>query len=100
MVDSPGGYRWSSHATNAHGVNSSLLTPHSIYLGLGISTEERLRRYRELFKGQVDMSLIETIRLSTQKGLVIGNDIFKAQLEELHGRKVDNLTLGRPRIKK
>lgn len=99
MVEAPSEYKWSSHSTNAHGVRSSLLTPHPIYLSLGNSESERLRAYRLFFKGQVDPMLIDAIRLSTQKGLVIGNDIFKSQLEELHGRRVDNLTLGRPSSK-
>ena len=99
MVEAPSEYKWSSDSTNAHGVRSNLLTPHPIYLSLGNSENERLRAYRLFFKGQVDSTLIDTIRLSTQKRLVIGNDIFKSQLEELHGRRVDNLTLGRPSSK-
>ena len=41
--------------------------------------------------------VIEKIRLSTQKGMVIGNQRFVDQLEELHNRKVANLERGRPK---
>ncbi len=74
-----------------------MLTPHSVYLRLGRPQESRLEAYRLFFSGYVDQQVIEELRLSTQKGMVIGSDIFKEQLADLHGRRVDNLKRGRPK---
>ncbi len=49
IVSHPGEYPWSSYRTNAHGVNSSLLTPHPLYLLLGNSRMQRMDAYRDLF---------------------------------------------------
>ena len=41
-VSHPEEYRWSSYYANALGIESSLQTPHSEYLSLGNTNEERL----------------------------------------------------------
>ena len=100
MVDSPGEYRWSSYLSNAHGQNSNFLAAHPVYLALGNSERSRLEAYRAFFHGQVNKEFIDTLRLSTNKGMVIGSRHFKQQLEQLNQRKVDNLKMGRPRLTK
>lgn len=96
MVKPPADYQWSSHRTNAFGITSGLVTPHRVYSRLGTTLESRLRAYRGFFAGQIDHCFIQKLRLSTQKGMVIGSDRFKEQLSKLHSRKVDNLRRGRP----
>ena len=97
MVDNPKDYRWSSYSINAIGIKSSLCTPHASYIALSHSRLKRLELYRELFLGQLPSEVINDIRLTTQKGLVLGTDKFKNQLSELLGRSVEHRPKGRPR---
>ena len=41
MVPTPTDYRWSSHAHNAHGEHSAMLTPHASYLKLGSTPQNK-----------------------------------------------------------
>lgn len=54
IVSYPGEYSWSSYRANAHGVNSSLVTPHPLYLLLGNSRRERIAVYRSSFDDTLD----------------------------------------------
>ena len=96
MVNSPADYKWSSYMCNALGKYSNLSTAHDVYLVLGKDDIQRQQAYRDLFEERVDKELVDTLRIPTQKGMVIGSDRFKEELELLNGRKVDNLKMGRP----
>ena len=98
MVDSPCEYKWSSYLSNAHGQHSKLLAEHPVYLALGNCRSSRQQAYRAFCHGQVNKEFIETLRLSTIKGMVIGSSHFKKQRELLNQRRVDNLKIGRLRI--
>jgi putative transposase len=50
IVNYPGEYPWSSYRANAHGINSSPITPHPLYLLLGNSQAQRMKVYREMFE--------------------------------------------------
>lgn len=100
MVEKPAEYRWSSYGENAHGKNTSLLTPHPLYLALGKDGKERTRCYRESFKEVLDEELIEEIQTSVQTGTPLGNGRFKAEIEQLLGVKVGQSRRGRPSKKK
>jgi len=97
MVENPKDYRWSSYAFNAVGKESDLQTPHPSYLALGKSKESRLKKYRQIFKGQLPQETINNIRITTQKGLILGTDSFKQQMEELLDRRIDHKPIGRPK---
>ena len=59
----------------------------------------RLQAYRELFKAQIDDD-VPLIRVATNKGLAIGNDRFKKEVELLSGRRVTEKKRGpKPRAK-
>jgi putative transposase len=96
MVDDPGEYSWSSYACNALGIKTELQTPHSEYLSLGRTKEERLENYRALFKAHVNAELLKEIRKSVNKGLALGSERFTAQIEELTDRRVTPRKAGRP----
>ena len=98
MVQDPGDYYWSSYQCNALGKASELLKPHEEYLALGKSTDERLKNYRELFKYHVDEEMITDIRESVNKGMAIGSERFKKQIERTYHRRVVPGKAGRPRI--
>lgn len=96
MVADPGEYGWSSFKTNALGVDTDLCTPHQEYLALGTDSDERQRNYRSLFAQHVDEDLLVEIRPNTNKGLALGNDRFKTELETLTGRRLKAKKRGRP----
>jgi len=74
-------------------------TPHSEYLSLGKTKEERLENYRALFKVPVSTELLNDIRESVNKGLALGGDRFKAQIETLTNKRVAPRKAGRPQKK-
>lgn len=83
MVVAPGDYRWSSYHANARGVESSLLTPHPSYLGLGQTESSRMLAYQKLFEKR-DIGLLDSdIRYGIRKGLAVGSAKFKAEIEAL-----------------
>ena len=96
MVTDPGEYRWSSYQINALGKVSNLCTPHPEYLELGLEPLERRKNYRALFVHRVDGELLEEIRANTNKGLAVGHDRFKDEIELLTGRRVKEKKRGRP----
>ncbi|RIZ70662.1 MAG: transposase, partial [Methylococcales bacterium] len=44
----------------------------------------------------VDETLVEEVRLTVNKGLVLGNERFKAEIESLTGRRMKAKSMGRP----
>lgn len=96
MVEQPSDYTWSSYAINALGKTSELCTPHPLYLALGKEAKERQANYRELFKRHVEGKLLEEIRQTVNKGVALGNDRFKAEVERLTDRRVTPQKMGRP----
>jgi putative transposase len=48
IVKTPEAYRWSSYRVHAYGEPSEWLVPHPLYLGLGVTCEERQIAYRAI----------------------------------------------------
>lgn len=88
MVNSPAAYRWSSYRSNGLGKPSRIWTPHEVYLRLGKTREERMLAYRALCTTHIDSTLLNDIRTSVNKGLALGNERFKEQIEALTGQRV------------
>jgi len=97
MVDQPHEYRWSSYHSNALGMCSKIITFHPEYERLGKTIKQRQECYQDLFKGHISQADIKEIRSTTNRGLVLGNDIFKDQVESLSGRRVRSKKPGRPK---
>lgn len=95
MVVDPAEYRWSSYRANALGVESTLCTPHPEYLALG-EGDGRLGAYRALFRPHVDEDLVAEIRRLTDRGMALGNDRFRAEMEALTGVRQRPGPMGRP----
>jgi len=93
MVSHASEYPWSSYQSNAIGKPIQLLTPHTLYLGLGKTDAERQEAYTSLFWGTMPERELTAIRDATNKGWVLGNDRFKAQIEAKTGRRT--IPLGR-----
>jgi len=97
MVQRPADYRWSSHAANAHGAVSDLVTPHEQYLRIGRTDQARREGYRALFKAHLDAEAIDQIRRSTNGNYALGDERFKKQIEEALGRRARPGKPGRPK---
>lgn len=97
MVNEPQDYHWSSYQINALGKLSRLLTPHPLYVSLGITGEQRQRQYRYLFQENISGKQLHEIRQSANKGLVLGTDEFVTQVERLTGHTLHEGKRGRPR---
>ena len=95
-VSKPSDYNWSSYQINAQGKPSALCKPHTEYLKLGESKEERTEKYQEMFEQISREDLLEEIRDSTNKGLAFGDESFKIEVEKMTGRRVRSLKSGRP----
>ena len=99
MVNAPEEYVWSSYRANGLGETVRLWSPHPIYQQLGKTPKEWLRAYRELFRCHLHTSTINQIRQATNKGMALGNDRFREEIESLSGRRVTPLKRG-PKPKK
>ena len=71
MVNRPSAYPWSSHAANAHGAFNPLVTPHDLYLGLGINNADRQKFYRALVMSQLNEYEVGDIRKATNGNLAL-----------------------------
>jgi putative transposase len=97
MVVDPANYRWSSYQAHALGKVITMHNAHPEYLALGASPAERQQRYRELFRAHVDDDLICDIRKAVNKGLALGSECFKDEIERLMGQRVRPGKMGRPK---
>ncbi|MDN3637572.1 transposase [Simiduia curdlanivorans] len=88
MVEHPAGYRWSSFHANGLGRRVKLWTPHEVYQRLGSTLKARAEAYRNLFTTQQDMHEMNELRTALNKGMALGNDRFKQEIEALTGRRV------------
>lgn len=99
MVNHPAEYRWSSYATNAQGSDSKIIQPHVLYQALGLDVVSRQAAYRELFRYQLDIGLVDEIHKATNGNYALGNDVFAAQIAQALGRRVTAGKAGRPKLK-
>jgi putative transposase len=88
MVNLPGEYPWSSYRHNGMGIEIGLIREHELYRLLGPTYAARVLAYRNLFTLELQVSLVEEIRLCTNKEWAVGRAEFVAQIEAALGRKV------------
>lgn len=98
MVSHPAEYKWSSYAANAQGADSDIIQPHGLYKALGMDAASRQAAYRELFRYQLDIGVVDEIRKATNGNYALGNALFVAQIEDALGRRVTAGKAGRPRL--
>lgn len=97
MVGHPREYPWSSYRTHAYGQADELVQDHELYERLGRSAKARQAAYRGLCRAPIPKVELTTIRESTNKAWVLGDDRFKKRVERLAGRQAAPLPKGRPR---
>ena len=98
MAEAPEDYPWSSYGSNALDRKDELITRHAQYEALGADEKARCEAYRALFGLALDEDLLARIRAAWQTGTPLGNDRFRAQIEQALGRKVGHDRRGRPRV--
>ena len=76
LVDDAALYPWSSHARNAHGASSLVVTPHDLYVGLGGNEMERCAAYRALFASELSDADLLRIREAAHGGRPLGSETF------------------------
>ena len=87
MVEHPAEYPWSSYQGNALGRPIKLLTPHTCYLQLGNTKEKQQIQYQRLFNYQTPNWTIQKINEATNKEWVLGDNLFKAMIEQQTGHQ-------------
>lgn len=96
MVVHPAEYRWSSYRANAQGETLPMVTPHEMYRSLGVDRDERLARYRDLFRSELDPGQVDIIRAATNGNYVLGSERFAEQISQALGRRTTKGKAGRP----
>ena len=99
MVKDASGYRWSSYGAHALGQADELIRDHPCYLALGVTDENRIAVYKELFRHQMDGASLKAIREAVNSGTALGSERFKDEIEATLARSVRLGTPGRPRKK-
>lgn len=79
------------------GKDSDLLTPHKSYLELGVDESKRQEAYRSLFEIHLDVAMIKETRDAINKGMALGSDRFKKEIEALYARRITPAAMGRPK---
>jgi len=96
LASKPWQYPWSSYRHNAEGDECGVLTPHSVYLSLGVGMEGRQRAYRSLFTADLEPDTVEQFRAATRSGRAVGDDRFHRLLGERLGVPTRPRRPGRP----
>lgn len=96
MVESPEAYPWSSFRSNALGEHNALLTSHPVYEALSEDLIERRERYRALFRFSLPEKARKDISACLSANQVLGSGRFKDEVETALGRKVGQVSRGRP----
>ncbi len=97
MVKQAEDYRWSSYRVHAHGLPSDLIVDHPVYTALGKDEKERAKAYQGLVDDRIDnVDDIRNIRSETNRGGVVGSDLFKDTIERALTRRVRPGKSGRP----
>jgi len=97
MVQHPAEYKWSSYAANAQGTENTIIQAHTTYQALGLDATSRQAAYRELFRYELDIGLVDEIRKATNGNYALGNTLFTEQIAAALGRRVTAGKAGRPK---
>lgn len=97
MVNDAGKYKWSSYGAHASGQANDLIRDHSCYLALGQTDEARQSAYQAMFRHQVDEETLKAIREAVNRGIALGSERFKDEIETALARSVRPGAVGRRR---
>lgn len=96
LASGPLDYPWSSYAHHAGVRPDPLVTDHALYWALGNTPFQREAAYIELTQQALTNDEQAKITSAIQKGVPLGSDQFKAELERKTKRAILPVKLGRP----
>jgi len=94
LVSRPEEYRWSSYRSNTDGQRDALVRRHAVYLALGRWSSTRREAYCALFETPLESQVLDAIRRATNKGIALGFDDNRSDLEHALGRPLSRGTRG------
>ena len=94
MVDHPDDYRWSIYRCHAVGSSASIVKDHEVFLRIASTPEERMDRYRELFRTGLDARDVHDVRKAVAFSAPLGNDLFKERIEATLGKSTGYIARG------
>ena len=80
MVSTPDAYRWSSYSAHAFGSWPDWLTPHSVYLTLGRTNDERQLAYRNLCGAPLTEDELALVRCGPRRGVRLQSDLSQTSV--------------------
>jgi hypothetical protein len=95
-VDHPGHYRWRYHC-HATGSPASIVKDYEVFLRIASTPEERLYRYRALFRSGLDARDVHDVRKAMAFSVPLGNNLFKERIEATLVKSVGYIARGRPK---
>ena len=81
MVGHPAEYAWSSYLANTSGSPSGLLTPHELYLRLGLEQAARGQAYGALFRTPSSENQLKLIRDAVNGGFALADEPFAHRVQ-------------------
>jgi putative transposase len=87
-VDHPGHYRWSNYHCHATGSPASIVKDDEVFLRIASTPEERMYRYRALFRTGLDAKDAHDVRKAVAFSVPLGNNLFKERIEETLSKSV------------
>ncbi|MBE0477883.1 transposase [Candidatus Aerophobetes bacterium] len=100
MVDEPTKYKWSSYRHKVGLENLEWLDLDPCYNSLGLTEDERRKRYKEWVEGDIPEGEWEIIRKAVQRGQLTGSIRFVEDVARKIRRRIEFRGQGRPKKKK
>jgi REP-associated tyrosine transposase len=88
MVAAPEQYCWSSAKDHVAPCGKSFVVDHDVYIGLGDTPRARAEAYLECSRKPLNDEMLAEIRLAARRGVPLGSDGFKDQVERELGLRV------------
>lgn len=96
LVAHPDDYLWSSYPHHAGTKSDPLISDHVLYWALGNTPFQREAAYKMQIEHGVPEKDVQALMEATTKGWAFGSESFKAGLEKLTRRRVQQVKRGRP----
>jgi len=97
IVDAPERYPWSSARANLGIIADPCVTPHPVYLALGIDVAARVKAYGEWLGSGIADDDLAVIRTHIQQQRALGSPHFQEMVAKILKRPVAVRPRGRPR---
>ena len=94
VVRRPADYRWSSYHANALGEPDAVITPHELYLALGMDASTRQAAYRTVYGQELDEPTLVAIRATARTGWALGGERFREEVTRRTRRRAGPLIRG------